>query len=59
VHFDVKGHDTYNYDGVPFAAAQDLPFGWGTHAFDSREIQSMWNKLATNVNGGSYPVGAQ
>jgi RHS repeat-associated protein len=56
-HFDVTGHDTYNYDGVP--ASWPLGFGAGTltHIADAFAVQSMWNQLATNVNGGSYPGG--
>jgi RHS repeat-associated protein len=56
-HFDVTGHDTYNYDGVPASWPLGFFAGSVTHIADAFAVQSMWNQLATQVNGGSYPNG--
>jgi hypothetical protein len=56
-HFDVTGHDTFNYDGVPLSFPFGPIYGAGTHGADAFAVQSMWNQLATKVNGGSYPSG--
>jgi RHS repeat-associated protein len=56
-HFDVTGHDTYSYDGVPLSFPFGPIYGGVTHIADAFAVQSMWNQLATHVNGGSYPNG--
>jgi RHS repeat-associated protein len=56
-HFDVTGHDTYSYDGVPLGFPFGPAYGGLTHVADALLVQSMWNQLATKVNGGSYPGG--
>jgi hypothetical protein len=56
-HFDVTGHDTYNYDGVPSSWPMGFIWAGGTYAADEFVVQPTCNKLATSVNGGTYPGG--
>jgi hypothetical protein len=56
-HFDVTGHDTSNYDGLPASWPMGFLYGTASHIADVFAVESMSKQLATQVNGGVYPNG--
>lgn len=49
LRFDVTGHDTFDYAGVPNAWFWDLTWGSGAHAADIWTVPGLWNSLAANL----------
>jgi hypothetical protein len=50
--FDVTGHDTFNYDGVPNSWLFDGTAGFVVHGADKAwYIKHVWDQLASNIKG--------
>jgi hypothetical protein len=50
--FDVTGHDTFNYDGVPYSWFYNGTIGFLVHGVDQAwYVRNVWNQLASNIKG--------